>query len=138
MNKAAPSPLFAAVDLFCGVGGLTKGLDRAGIETRLGIDFDPHCKYPYSHNNKAGFALKSVDDVTGQELKRALRGADFTLLAGCAPCQPFSTYTRGQPVDKRWELLGQFGRLWKFRRHEVDEWVTSGEGNYHPQGKGDG
>lgn len=29
------------------------------------------------------------------------------------------------------------GRLWKFRRHEVNEWVTSGRGRSHPQAAGD-
>ena len=30
------------------------------------------------------------------------------------------------------------GRLWKFRRREVDEWVTSGQGGNQPSAKGDG
>ena len=41
-----------AVDLFCGVGGLTRGMEDAGIDVRLDIDVDPACEYPYAENNE--------------------------------------------------------------------------------------
>jgi site-specific DNA-cytosine methylase len=47
-----------AVDLFCGAGGLTRGLEKSGIEVALGVDIDPPCSYPYSENNAAEFLLK--------------------------------------------------------------------------------
>lgn len=31
---------YAAIDLFCGVGGLTKGLEQAGINVVAGLDFE--------------------------------------------------------------------------------------------------
>ena len=40
-------------------------------------------------------------------------------------------------IERKAMPAHKVGRLWKFRRHEVDEWVTSGEGDSHPQGKGD-
>lgn len=102
----------AAVDLFCGAGGLTHGLEKVGIEVRLGIDIDPACKYPYARNNKAKFLRKSIADVTGTQIRRRLRGADVKLLAGCAPCQTFSTYNqKATSADERWGLLGEFQRL---------------------------
>jgi DNA (cytosine-5)-methyltransferase 1 len=103
--------LIAAVDLFCGAGGLTRGLERAGIESKLGVDVDPHCEYPFKANNAAKFALKSVSDVTSEELFEEFADADFSLLAGCAPCQPFSTYSQGRDKDARWGLLNHFKRL---------------------------
>jgi len=104
-----------AVDLFCGAGGLTRGLEAAGIEVATGVDIDPACEYPFTANNRAGFLLKSVEDIAGKDFTDALKGGSFTLLAGCAPCQPFSTYSRGKsgPADKRWNLLSQFARLVK-------------------------
>ena len=51
-----------AVDLFCGVGGLTHGLAKAGIDVCLGVDIDPACEYPYTANNNAKFLLKSVEE----------------------------------------------------------------------------
>ena len=107
-----------AADLFCGVGGLTYGLEAAGISVGLGIDIDPACKYPYSANNSADFLLKSVEDVTAAEISDVFDNAPFKLLAGCAPCQPFSTYSRGRscPSDARWNLLTHFSRLVKDTR----------------------
>jgi DNA (cytosine-5)-methyltransferase 1 len=103
-----------AIDLFCGVGGLTRGLEKAGIDVTLGVDIDPDCEYPYATNNAARFLLRSVSDLTAAEVIDALDVAPFTLLAGCAPCQPFSTYQqKGGPTDDRWHLLRHFGRLAK-------------------------
>jgi DNA (cytosine-5)-methyltransferase 1 len=107
--------MIKGVDLFCGVGGLTKGLESAGIDVRLGVDIDPACDYPFSTNNNAAYLMKSVEDVSGRDFVELLDGAEFTLLAGCAPCQPFSTYQQGKSdsSDKRWNLLQHFARLVK-------------------------
>jgi DNA (cytosine-5)-methyltransferase 1 len=105
------NPVVAAVDLFCGAGGLSKGLEKAGVQPRLGVDLDPYCEYPYTRNNNAKFSLKSVDKIKPAELQTAFKDADFSLLAGCAPCQPFSTYSQGKDKDERWGLLNNFKRL---------------------------
>lgn len=98
--------------MFCGAGGLTHGLEKVGVHVSLGVDIDPACEYPYSANNKAKFLLKSVDDVKASELIKAYDGADLKLLAGCAPCQTFSTYNqKANSNDDRWWLLLQFSRL---------------------------
>lgn len=101
-----------AIDLFCGAGGLTHGLMRAGIDVRLGVDIDPDCEYAYVSNNKAKFLLKSVEDLQTAELEKYYRKNGIKLLAGCAPCQTFSTYNKkATDSDKRWWLLKHFSRL---------------------------
>ncbi len=103
-----------AVDLFCGAGGLTRGLESVGIDVCLGVDIDPDCEYPYEANNKAQFLLKPVEDLVADDLEKSFDSGSYTLLAGCAPCQPFSSYQQGKynsKNDKRWNLLKQFGRL---------------------------
>lgn len=101
-----------AVDLFCGAGGLTHGLVRAGVDVRLGVDIDPACEHPYIANNSAKFLLKSVEELDANELERHYRKNGIKLLAGCAPCQTFSTYNqKATESDKRWWLLLQFSRL---------------------------
>ena len=101
-----------AVDLFCGAGGLTHGLMKAGVDVRLGVDIDPACEYPYVANNNAKFLLKSVEELEASELERHYRKNGIKLLAGCAPCQTFSTYNqKATDADKRWWLLLQFSRL---------------------------
>lgn len=103
-----------AVDLFCGAGGLTKGLENVGINVGLGIDIDPACEYVYEKNNKARFLLESVENITVSDLKNVYNEESISLLAGCAPCQTFSTYNRkATQSDERWWLLLQFSRLIK-------------------------
>ena len=107
--------IIRGVDLFCGAGGLTRGLEDSGIDVVFGVDIDPRCEYAYRTNNKARFVHKSVDALSVSDFSKAFPGNGFTLLAGCAPCQPFSTYQRGKsdPKDERWNLLEHFGRLVK-------------------------
>ena len=64
--------MIKAVDLFCGIGGLTYGLQKAGITVVAGIDIDDSCEYAYTHNNNCKFIHKSVEDVTGKEIRSLL------------------------------------------------------------------
>jgi len=111
-EKYGFSKKIAAIDLFCGAGGLTRGLENAGIEVKLGIDIDPACKFPYEENNDAKFLLESVEKVEACELIEAFGHKGLKLLAGCAPCQTFSKYNqKADSTDDRWWLLRQFTRL---------------------------
>ncbi|MCW1842307.1 DNA cytosine methyltransferase [Prosthecomicrobium hirschii] len=111
-----------AVDLFCGVGGLAHGLRRAGIDVRLGIDKDPACRFPFEFNNNAKFIEADVFELHAQIVTDAFTANGLRLLAGCAPCQPFSTYSRnakrtdliqrkGRGRADDWQLLRRFGDL---------------------------
>lgn len=101
------------VDLFCGAGGLTRGLLDSGILVSAGLDIESNCKYAYESNNGAKFYSKDVTTLTSEELKAMYAEGEVRLLAGCAPCQPFSTYSQGRDVrkDKKWPLLYAFARL---------------------------
>lgn len=107
------------VDLFCGIGGLSMGFRAQGFDVRAGIDLDRSCKYAYEKNVGANFLDLSVTDVTADQLRNLYSSrADYRVLVGCAPCQPFSMYTgryrQNESVaqrDKRWELLDEFARL---------------------------
>ena len=109
------STLIRGVDLFCGAGGLTHGLEAVGIDVRLGIDSNPACEYPYTENNKASFLLMPIEKATATDFAEVFDRHSFRLLAGCAPCQPFSTYSkkRSSHSDERWNLLAHFSRLVK-------------------------
>ena len=108
--------MITCVDLFCGLGGLTHGLHRGGINVVAGIDIDPQCQFPYEHNNTAKFIERDIHDLTGDDLDELWGVENFRLLAGCAPCQPFSTYSRKSrqtKEDTKWDLVSDFGRLIK-------------------------
>jgi DNA (cytosine-5)-methyltransferase 1 len=105
--KPFPVPAITAVDLFCGVGGLTCGLIRGGIKVAAGIDIDPNSRYPFEKNNTAIFLERDVSKLQGSDLKKFYDDAPVTLLAGCAPCQPFSTYSRSgrnRQYEEQWPL----------------------------------
>ena len=60
-----------AVDLFCGAGGLTRGLLNAEIEVVLGIDLNEECRRTFEENNKpAEFLRKDLREVTAAEIRR--------------------------------------------------------------------
>jgi len=90
-----------AIDLFCGIGGLTNGLEAAGINVIEGYDIEQSVEYTYSKNNKANFKLQDVANLSSDYIKKILRGSDKTLIAGCAPCQPFSSYQRKKEMIER-------------------------------------
>ncbi|MEI6746879.1 MAG: DNA (cytosine-5-)-methyltransferase [Methylococcaceae bacterium] len=102
-----------AVDLFCGVGGLTHGLEKSGIRVVAGYDIDSACRYPYHKNNSAKFIEKDIAEIKGTEISTHYSDNVIKILAGCAPCQPFSKYTQHLPKDARWSLLYSFARLIK-------------------------
>lgn len=106
----------ATVDLFCGVGGLTHGLKKAGIKVRAGVDSDLSCKYAYETNNKAKFIGVNITDVRGCDLEKFWKADEVKVLVGCAPCQPFSTHSnklKGKEDGDKWNLLNEFLRLVK-------------------------
>ena len=113
-SETQESKSISAVDLFCGVGGLTHGLKQAGIKVKAGIDIDKTCKYAYEENNGAKFIEKDIDSVTGLELVALYPENDIKLLVGCAPCQPFSSHTyknKDRVDDEKWGLLAQMQKL---------------------------
>jgi DNA (cytosine-5)-methyltransferase 1 len=104
----------AAVDLFCGAGGLTHGLLAAGISVVGGFDTDESCRFPFEKNNApAAFYNVDVGDLSGADLARLYPKGAARILVGCAPCVTFSRYTQRlkRTRDPKWSLLRQFARL---------------------------
>jgi DNA (cytosine-5)-methyltransferase 1 len=110
---ARPIPI-SAVDLFCGVGGLSYGLQEAGIPVVAGVDLDISCGHPFRSNIEADFHLQDVRRLTAEDLSAMWRPrAAVRVLAGCAPCQPFSSYRRGADTsrERQWPLVDEVRRL---------------------------
>ncbi len=105
-----------AVDLFCGVGGLTHGMEQAGVEVVAGIDFEGSCELPYEFNNSGKFIHKDIKEVSEEEINNLYPDdTDIRVLVGCAPCQPFSSYSHRYKNEKndKMDLLYYFGDLVK-------------------------
>jgi DNA (cytosine-5)-methyltransferase 1 len=96
-------------------------LAKAGVMVKVGYDIDPACRYPYEANNGARFVHKSVADLTAGDIRPWFTGGSVRLLAGCAPCQPFSTLANSAATrdQEKWGLLGEFARLVRDVRPEL-------------------
>lgn len=105
------------VDLFCGIGGLTKGLINSGLDVIAGFDNDSTCQYTYEHNNHVNFNLRNIREVTEEEINDLYSPNVTKVLVGCAPCQPFSQMRfklkDANKSDDKYDLLLEFGRLIK-------------------------
>lgn len=120
LEKGVMDQGIVAVDVFCGAAGLSLGLRIAGIKVAAGIDLDPTCRYPFEQNIGSPFIEADVSKITTQELESLFGAAKVRILAGCAPCQPFSGYTtKRRTIDGRWQLLLEFLRLAVSVRPEV-------------------
>jgi DNA (cytosine-5)-methyltransferase 1 len=107
-----PNSPISAVDLFCGAGGLTHGLIWAGIRVEAGIDIDKDAEYAFRTNNPGvEFYDWDLTRTDYQEIACLFRPGTIRLLAGCAPCQPFSKLTNGAGKHKDWDLLDHFARI---------------------------
>ena len=109
-GPAAGSALGTVVDVFCGAGGLSHGFLLEGFDVRAGIDIDAVCRHAYERNNNARFIEQDVANLRGEDIRALFAKGRPRVLVGCAPCQPFSTYSRNRS-DGKWKLLGEFGRL---------------------------
>ncbi|OGH88004.1 MAG: DNA (cytosine-5-)-methyltransferase [Candidatus Magasanikbacteria bacterium RIFOXYC2_FULL_42_28] len=101
------------VDLFCGIGGLTHGLIKEGLDVVAGIDNDSSCKFGYEYNNKAQFIDSDILKVTPDQINKLFgtKKGTIRVLAGCAPCQPFSRLNLKKVTEKQLEPLGKFAQL---------------------------
>lgn len=107
-----------AVDLFCGCGGLTAGLKQAGFRVLGAVDADPLSVKTYKANHRDVKVWET--DICGLEPAElieelGLKEGELDLLAGCPPCQGFSTMrTLNGSVrveDSRNDLLLEFQRF---------------------------
>jgi DNA (cytosine-5)-methyltransferase 1 len=79
-----------------------------------GVDFDEACRHPYEANHEdVVFHQCDVSVLEASEVGRWFGEDSVRVLAGCAPCQPFSSYSNRYETigTERWRLLDHFGRL---------------------------
>jgi DNA (cytosine-5)-methyltransferase 1 len=116
----------SAVDMFCGAGGLTYGLEKAGISVTRGLDIDHHSKYPYEENTDSEFRSVDIKPLANdpEPIARMFPwDADLTVLGACAPCQPYSTlsHSRGSETTdhEKWGLLDDVRKIVEYVEPDV-------------------
>lgn len=107
-----------AIDLFSGCGGLTQGLLDAGFKVLAAVEIDQKARQTYSLNHpKIPLAGSDIRDLHADALmdQLHLKSGELDLLAGCPPCQGFSSIRRKNKPnaanDKRNDLIDEFSRL---------------------------
>ena len=100
------------IDLFSGCGGFSKGMEMAGHQCLLGVDFNADAIESFKKNHP-GSAAECIDitKLTPKKLQGHLLGQKVDLVIGGPPCQGFSTVGRGQVDDVRNTLFKQFVRI---------------------------
>ena len=81
------------MDLFCGAGGLTEGLRRAGFDVRGAVEIDALACAAYRANHKNVHLWQTdIRRLTGSAILKTLhlKRGQLDLLAACPPCQGFS------------------------------------------------
>lgn len=108
-----------AIDFFCSGGGMSFGLQQAGINIIAGIDFDPDCKETYEANIKnAKYILADVEKLKEVDLSKKIdikKNDDNLILVGCSPCQYWTIIrTTKEKSKKSKNLLHEFYRFVKY------------------------
>lgn len=107
-----------SIDIFSGCGGLTEGMHQANFKTKIAFEIDEIASMAYRLNHSQTTVItKDIRKVSIAEIKRILKGKPIHLLAGCPPCQGFSSIrrlNRATPVeDDRNNLIMEYVRLVK-------------------------
>jgi DNA (cytosine-5)-methyltransferase 1 len=102
------------VDLFAGAGGMSNGLEQAGLNCVLGVDFERAAMETFkaNHHNAEVF-VGDIKDLTKKELLNLTRNQTIDLVCGGPPCQGLSTVGKGIPDDPRNYLFKHFVRVVK-------------------------
>lgn len=110
--------MLKAIDFFCGGGGMSFGMQSAGIKVLAGIDSDINCKETYEANIKAKFIEADVFNLKESELQNQLnldKNDNQLILIGCSPCQYWSIInTDKKKSEKSKNLLIEFVRFVKY------------------------
>jgi DNA (cytosine-5)-methyltransferase 1 len=113
--------LLKAVDFFCGAGGMSYGLQSAGIKVLAGIDNAVDCEQTYATNiHGAKYIRHNISGLSAPELGRRIGivpDDPDLVFAGCSPCQFWSKIpTDKTKSEKTAHLLKQFQKFIKHFR----------------------
>lgn len=127
-----------ALDLFCGAGGLSSGLERAGFKVALAVDNWGAAHETFTCNfPEVAFLAADLGQLGSADLLAAAAiqdGEQPTLIVGGPPCQGFSSAGKREAKDPRNTLVGTFAHLVAelrpqfFLFENVEGFLTTGRG----------
>lgn len=117
---AGGSTDLTAIDLFAGAGGMTVGLKNAGFNVSAAVELEPLAVETYLANHPdVSVFVGDIRQIPPETVMAwlGMEPGDLTLLAGCPPCQGFSTMTtlngHVEVNDERNDLVAEYGRYVK-------------------------
>ncbi len=96
------------IDLFCGAGGLSLGLEQAGFSVRFATDFDPIAANTYKLNRRLedkSFFCGDIKVLIKEHKDEIAKFEGIDLVAGGPPCQGFSMANRHRIIDDPRNIL---------------------------------
>ncbi|MDH5021819.1 DNA cytosine methyltransferase [Halobacterium rubrum] len=87
-------PTLTAIDLFCGAGGMSQGLEDAGFDILWGIDHEKNTKPTFEANHGCEMTVGDITETEPPDL--GLESGELDLVAGGPPCPTFSLVGRSK------------------------------------------
>lgn len=105
---------YTFVDVFSGCGGLSNGLEQAGMKCLLGIDFDKDAieTFKINHDDAEAYC-GDIRELKNSMIKDLIQNQEVDFVVGGPPCQGFSTVGKGKSDDPRNYLFMEFLRVVK-------------------------
>lgn len=97
------------IDLFCGCGGFSYGLEKAGLNCMAGIDFLKDAIETFGLNHPNAISIcEDLRKLDPKNVKSLIKNKKVHLICGGPPCQGFSTIGTGDANDSRNHLFLEF------------------------------
>ena len=90
------------IDLFCGIGGLSHWLTKAGLKVTAGFDIDGTCKFGYEHNNNAKFYQQDIKTLEAKKLKDIFWNANIKISWMCSMSTILTNEYKKMNIFLRW------------------------------------
>lgn len=114
ITEAGQTMPYQAIEGFCGPGGMSLGLTRAGFDVALAFDIDPFAVKTHLRNLKGACVVADASQLSGSQLceMAGVTPGTLALFAGGPPCQGFSKQKRGAHLgDDRNDLVLHYIRM---------------------------
>ncbi len=116
-SSRKPNQVLNFIDVFAGAGGLSCGLEQAGMNCILGVDYDKHAMDTFAlYHKNAQTYCGDIRKLTKRKLEEMIGDTPVHAVVGGPPCQGFSTVGIGNPSDDRNRLFLEFVRLVRVTR----------------------
>lgn len=106
---------WTGIDIFAGAGGMSLGMELAGVKVLAAIEFDKYAAATYRLNHKSTIMLEEdIQKITPERLLETahLKKGELGILFGGPPCQGFSFISSSRSLDNpKSKLMNEFVRM---------------------------